>query len=177
MLDTTAFYAGVPYTNTTENLVTTPDVISEVSNERTRSLIALSKINVYQGTPENLKKVKQAARETGDASLTKADLSVLALCLNIGEAGNDAILLSDDFGVENVAGRLGIKARPLMTGGIRSASDWIIFCPACGKKYSKMRADCVVCGTKLEKRLRKKPANDDPNGSSSSTFSNNSKSV
>ena len=46
VLDTTAFYAGVPYTNTSENLVTTPDVISEVSNERTRSLIALSKINV-----------------------------------------------------------------------------------------------------------------------------------
>jgi len=156
VLDTTAFYAGVPYTNTSENLVTTPDVISEVSNERTRSLIALSKINVLQGAPEDFKRVKEAARGTGDNSLSKADLSVLALCLSIASEGNEAILLSDDFSVENVASKLGIKARPLMTGGITTASEWIFFCPACGKRYSKQRPDCLVCGTKLEKRLKKK---------------------
>lgn len=156
VLDTTAFYAGVPYTNTSENLVTTPDVISEVSNERTRSLIALSKINVLQGTPQNLKTVQDAAKKTGDSTMSKADLSVLALCLNIAEEGNEAILLSDDFAVENVASRLGIKARPLMTNGIKTASEWVFFCPACGKKYSKQRLDCLVCGTKLEKRLKKK---------------------
>ena len=156
VLDTTAFYAGVPYSNTTENLVTTPDVISEVSNERTRSLIALSKINVLQATPEDFKRVKEAARVTGDNGLSKADLSVLALCLSIVTEGNEAILLSDDFSVENVASRLGIKARPLMTGGITTAAEWVFFCPACGKKYSKQRLDCLVCGTKLEKRLKKK---------------------
>jgi endoribonuclease Nob1 len=155
VLDTTAFYAGVPYTNTSENLVTTPDVISEVSNERTRSLIALSKLNVLQGTPENLKKVKQAAMKTGDTTMSKADMSVLALCLSISEEGKDAVLLSDDFAVENVASRLGIKARPLMTGGIKKVSEWVFFCPACGKRYQKQRIDCLVCGTKLEKRLKK----------------------
>jgi len=156
VLDTTAFYAGVPYTNTSENLVTTPDVISEVSNERTRSLIALSKINVLQATLEDFKRVKDAARGTGDNNLTQADMSVLALCLSITSDGNEAILLSDDFGVENVASRLGIKARPLMTAGISTAAEWIFFCPACGKKYIKQRPDCLVCGTKLEKRLKKK---------------------
>ncbi len=155
VLDTTAFYAGVPYSNTTENLVTTPDVINEVSNERTRSLIEVSKLNVLQGTPDALKKVKDAARNTGDNTMSKADLSVLALCLSIAADGNEAILLSDDFAVENVASRLGIKARPLMTGGIKTAAEWIFFCPACGKKYSKPRPDCLVCGTKLEKRLKK----------------------
>jgi len=155
VLDTTAFYAGVPYTNTTENLVTTPDVISEVSNERTRTLIALSKINVWQAGQEHLNKVKAAARNTGDNNMTKADLSVLALCLSISADGNDAILLSDDFAVENVASRLGIKARPLMTNGIKTAAEWVFFCPACGKIYSKQRPDCLVCGTKLEKRLKK----------------------
>lgn len=155
VLDTTAFYAGVPYTNTTENLVTTPDVISEVSNERTRSLIALSKIGVFQGSPNNVKTVQAAAKKTGDNTLSSADVSVLALCLSIAEEGNEAVLLSDDFAVENVASRLGIKARPLMTNGIKTASEWVFFCPACGKKYSKQRADCLVCGTKLEKRLKK----------------------
>lgn len=155
MLDTTAFYAGVPYTNTSENLVTTPDVISEVSNERTRTLIALSKINVLQGGSEHYKRVKDAARFTGDNELSKADLSVLALCLSLSAEGNDPVLLSDDFAVENVASRLGIKARPLMTGGIKAASEWIFFCPACGKIYTKQRPDCLVCGTKLEKRLKK----------------------
>ncbi|MDG6994817.1 MAG: nucleotide-binding protein [Nitrososphaerota archaeon] len=155
VLDTTAFYAGVPYTNTTENLVTTPDVISEVSNERTRSLIALSKINVLQSTPQDYKRVKEAARITGDSGLSKADLSVLALCLSINAEGNEAILLSDDFAVENVASRLGIKARPLMTSGIKTATQWVFFCPACGKKYEKQRLDCLVCGTKLERRLKK----------------------
>ena len=155
VLDTTAFYAGVPYTNTSENLVTTPDVISEVSNERTRSLIALSKINVLQSTPQDYKRAKEAARNTGDSGLSKADLSVLALCLSINAEGNEAILLSDDFAVENVASRLGIKARPLMTGGIKSATEWVFFCPACGKRYVKQRLDCLVCGTKLERRLKK----------------------
>lgn len=156
VLDTTAFYAGVPYTNTSENLVTTPDVISEVSNERTRSLIALSKINVLQAAPEDFKRVKEAARGTGDNNLSKADQSVLALCLSIASEGKEPILLSDDFSVENVASKLGIKARPLMTGGITTAAEWVFFCPACGKKYSKQRPDCLICGTKLEKRLKKK---------------------
>src|SRR5208283_4139819 len=151
VLDATAFYAGVPYTNTSEYMVTTPDVISEVSNERTRSLIALSKINVWQADQIQLKKVKDAARGTGDSDLSKADLSVLALCLYIVAEGNDAILLSDDFAVENVASRLGIKARPLMTNGIKTAAAWVFFCPACGKIYPKQRPDCIVCGTKLEK--------------------------
>jgi len=155
VLDTTAFYAGFPYTNTSENLVTTPDVISEVSNERTRSLIALSKINVLQPTPGDFKRVKDAARGTGDNNLSKADLSVLALCLSLAADGNEAILLSDDFAVENVASKLAIKARPLMTGGIATAAEWVFFCPACGKKYGKQRPDCLVCGTKLEKRLKK----------------------
>lgn len=155
VLDTTAFYAGVPYTNTTENLVTTPDVISEVSNERTRTLIALSKINVWQAAPEHYKQVKDAAKSSGDNSMSKTDMSVLALCLSIKADGNDAILLSDDFAVENVASRLGIKARPLMTNGVKRVADWVFFCPACGKIYSKQRADCLVCGTKLEKRLKK----------------------
>jgi len=87
--------------------------------------------------------------------MTKADVSVLALCLSIAADGNDAILLSDDFAVENVASRLGIKARPLMTNGIKTAAQWVFFCPACGKIYPKQRADCIVCGTKLEKRLKK----------------------
>jgi endoribonuclease Nob1 len=155
VLDTTAFYAGVPYTNTTENLVTTPDVISEVSNERTRSLIEASKINVLQASPQHFKRVKEAARNTGDNNMSRADMSVLALCLSIGDEGNEAILLSDDFAVENVASRLGIKARPLMTGGIKKATEWVFFCPACGKKYEKQRQDCLVCGTKLERRLKR----------------------
>ena len=92
VLDTTAFYAGVPYTNTTENLVTTPDVINEVSNERTRTLIALSKVNVLQASPEHYNRVKDAARKTGDNDMSKADLSVLALCLSIAAEGNEPIL-------------------------------------------------------------------------------------
>jgi endoribonuclease Nob1 len=155
VLDTTAFYAGVPYTNTTENLVTTPDVINEVSNERTRTLIELSKINVWEAGPEHYHRVKGAARGTGDNNMTKADLSVLALCLSITADGHEAILLSDDFAIENVASKLGIKARPLMTNGIKTAANWVFFCPACGKIYAKQRVDCTVCGTKLEKRLKK----------------------
>ena len=155
VLDSTAFYAGVPYTNTSENLVTTPDVISEVSNERTRTLIALSKINVWQASPEHYKQVKAAARTSGDNNMSRADVSVLALCLTIKADGNEAVLLSDDFAVENVASKLGIKARPLMTNGVKTVANWVFFCPACGKIYAKQRPDCLVCGTKLEKRLKK----------------------
>jgi UPF0271 protein len=126
-----------------------------VSNERTRTLSALSKINVLQGSDANLRTVKEAAKRTGDNQMTRADLSVLALCLNLKEEGNEAILLSDDFAVENVASALGIKARPLMTSGVQTAAEWIFFCPACGKKYQKQRTDCLVCGTKLEKRLKR----------------------
>ncbi len=93
-----------------------------------------------------------------DKDLSPADLSVLALCLSIKEEGNSPILISDDFAVENVASKLGIPARPLMTGGIQRAAEWVFFCPACGKQYSKAREDCLVCGTKLEKRLKRSQA-------------------
>lgn len=102
--------------------------------------------------PENefISTIKDAAKKTGDFfQLSKQDISILALCLNLnGE------LITDDFAISNVARNLSLKVSPIMTTGIADVGRWVQYCPGCRTNH-KFGKECPNCGTPLKRKLLK----------------------
>lgn len=106
-------------------------------------------VNVVEPKKEFVTRVEQAARETGDLDvLSRADAEVLALALQLG-----AVLVSNDYAVQNVASRLGIEWQGTR-GGMEREIEWEWYCPACGRRYAR-RQECVVCGTETKRRPKR----------------------
>ena len=105
--------------------------------------------------------VREASRRVGDVRyLSEADLQILALALELKSRGLNPLIVTDDYSIQNVANQVGVNFTSLMTYGIRFRFNWIIYCPACHRKYPsdyKFKS-CEVCGTKLKRKpMRKTP--------------------
>jgi len=129
----------------------------------TRFKAAVENRRLMVKTPKNsfLQEVKEASRRVGDIRyLSEADLQVLALALELKSMGLHPFIVTDDYSIQNVANQIGVNFTSLMTYGIRFRFNWILYCPACHRKYSsdyKFKS-CEVCGTKLKRKpLRKTP--------------------
>lgn len=153
-LDASAFYAGLPFAST-EACHTTPAVLAEVSHIKGRfgaidGLIEAGRIVVAEPGAGSVRRARRAAAGSGDSgSLSEQDVSILALAFEIG-----ADLVTDDFAVSNAAAFMGVRAVPVMTGGIRRAGRWTVRCAACGWRAAAGSASaCPECGGILRRRL------------------------
>ena len=106
-----------------------------------------------------LREVKEASRRVGDVRyLSEVDLQVLALALELKSTGLSPFIVTDDYSIQNVANKIGVNFTSLMTYGIRFRFNWILYCPACHRKFPsdcKFKS-CEVCGTKLKRKPLKK---------------------
>jgi rRNA maturation endonuclease Nob1 len=119
------------------------------------------KLKVKMPDQSSILKVKESSRAVGDVLyLSEADTHVLALALELKNAGCSPSIVTDDYSIQNVAHQIGVGFISLMTFGIRFRLYWILYCPACHRKYPadyKMKK-CKVCGTTLKRKpLTKQP--------------------
>ena len=149
--DTGALLAGMPALVPGESY-TTEDNLKEVKDSASRNSLSLymSKLKVVEPKKELVELVKERARELGE-DLSETDVKVLALALQV-----KGTILSDDYGVLNVAQSLGLKWRSVRTEGIKGSVKWEKYCPNCKKTYPPSYSECPVCGSVLIRRARKK---------------------
>lgn len=155
VLDASAFYAGIPFASQEKNYSTSIvfDEIKHIkkNHDVIKILIETKRLEIYDPEQEFITKVLSKAKETGDfQDLSKGDISVIALCLQLGEE-----LVTDDFAVSNTAKHLNIRVIPIMTRGISQVKDWVYFCSGCEKTFSD-RILCPICGNKLGRKLVKR---------------------
>ncbi len=165
VLDTCAFIAGFDPFSVEEEQYSVPTVKNELfSNSlpwmRFNTAVESGKLKVRTPNASFLHKVKEASKTVGDVLfLSDVDIQVLALALELKSTGYDSLIVTDDYSIQNVANQIGVKFAPLMTFGIRFRLHWILYCPACYRKYPsdyKLKS-CEVCGTQLKRKpLRKK---------------------
>jgi len=166
VLDTSAFIAGFDPFAVNEELYSVPKVGEELtsgslSRLRFDAAIERGRLRVLEPDSFHLGIVKESSKEIGDINfLSKADIKILALALQLKEKGYAPTILTDDYSIQNVSKKLEIDYAPLMTFGIRLYLHWILYCPACHKKYpTDYRFDrCENCGT----RLKRKPVESEP---------------
>ncbi|MBI2185273.1 MAG: hypothetical protein HYU39_10005 [Thaumarchaeota archaeon] len=155
VFDATAFYAGIPFGGAAKGC-TTPQVIVEVCRDELRAAVvegalASGKLEVREGSLSRAGKVVETASASGDlAKLSVADISVLALALELKEQYS-LILVSDDYAVANVARALGLKHRSAKKDF--RLVRWLWYCPGCGKTFhGKVRKICDVCGSEVKRK-------------------------
>jgi len=144
-----------------EEQFTTPSLMSELEYETTTSLrfklaVETGKIKLQNPSQRFLKKIEESSSSVGDfSSLSEVDRDVLALALELKESNLSPVIVSDDYAIQNVADRLGIQYMSLTTFGIRYQFKWILYCPACHRRFapSPEKKVCPVCGTQLKRRV------------------------
>ena len=143
-----------------------PEVVDELMVQAGPSYrLAVSsssgKLKIQTPSSESVQEALEKARSLGDRLvLSKADLSLLALAIDLRKEGKNPIIISDDYAVQNVAEGIGIAYQSLSSLGIRQKYNWIHYCPACYRQYHSGDTEvCHVCGTKLKRKpLRKENA-------------------
>ncbi len=163
VLDSSAFITGVNPLNLEMKLFTTPEVIGELSSIwlqfKYSTAIQLKKLNVVTPKECFLRRVENMSRETGDRKkLSKADLSVLALALELSSRGFKPSIVSDDYSIQNVAEHLKIDYKNLAIKKIKSRIKWVWYCPACQRRFSLLESHtiCPVCGGKIKRKALEK---------------------
>jgi len=151
VLDASAFYAGIPFASQ-EKSYTTSVVFDEIkhikkNHDVLKILVETKRLEILDPKQEYITKVLSSAKEIGDfQNLSKGDISVIALCLQLGGE-----LVTDDFAISNTAKRLNLIVIPIMTKGIDKVKDWVYFCSGCEKIFSKITR-CPICGSKLNRK-------------------------
>lgn len=131
------------------SVITVPSVLEELRDEKARTTMELMNVRVELPLESFIKEVKAKAKITKDyEELSTTDIHVLAKALEY--SSKDAILISDDFAIQNTALQLGIKVMPVAQRRIRDVLIWEKQCIACKRRFSN-GAICPVCGSTLKK--------------------------
>lgn len=146
VLDSSALMQPIDF----EDACTVPEVLDEVRNKpsklRIESAISAGKLRVLEPSPESSSFISEACKKTGDL-LSKTDVRLIALAKDL-----DAILITDDYGMQNVCKLLGISFQSLSTRGIKKTILWKNFCPNC-KRYVP-GSGCPACGSRTIRKSR-----------------------
>lgn len=164
VLDTSAFIAGFDPLSITDDVYSVAAVELELAAGslpwvRFKTAVDNGKLRLRTPRVEFLDRVKESSRDVGDVFfLSDVDLEVLALALELKGAGNEPLIVTDDYSIQNVANQLRLEFASLMTFGIRFRLHWVRYCPACRRKYPPdyRHRKCEVCGTELKRKPLKK---------------------
>jgi len=169
VLDTSAFIAGLDPLSIQLTQYTVPEVENELVQHslpwtRFITAVELEKLRIIVPDPHCVEMVRVFSKSIGDLLfLSKADKQILALALEFKNLGQYPEIITDDYSIQNVANKMGIKFVPLNTFGIRFRFHWKLYCPACYRKYPAdfTSKQCSICGTTLKRKpIKKTPLED-----------------
>jgi endoribonuclease Nob1 len=154
-LDAGAFYTGFVFLSSAYRYCTTQAVFDEVkhikrSHGAIEALLESNTLQILNSDRKSVEKVVAAARRTGDyAKLSEADISIIALALQL-----EIVLVTNDFAVANVATTLKIPVKSVASKGITHTRKWIAYCSACGRAFGPNAKECRLCGNRLRRKYK-----------------------
>jgi UPF0271 protein len=164
VLDTSAFVMGInpsAFDLPTYSVMSVLDELIPNSLPHTRFCTSRDSghLTVKKPTSLSMKTVEETSSRVGDVGvLSRADIEVLALALDLQNDNLSPAIVSDDYAIQNVSETLSIEHASLATFGISQKFDWIYYCPACFRRYTAEDAGqpCRVCGTPLRRKVVRK---------------------
>ncbi len=141
------------------NYVTTPLVVKEFKSMESRLLVenALRHGLLEVRAPKHVFFVQaQSLVEEHGYRISRADISVIALGLELLAEKREFVVLTDDFSIQNFLGIAGVPYSSVIQGEIRETFSFSKKCPACGKVFHSSLKKCPDCGVQLKSILKKK---------------------
>ncbi|HYA60946.1 MAG TPA: ribonuclease VapC [Candidatus Acidoferrum sp.] len=151
VLDSSVF---IYYLRISDTIYTVPEVLHELKSENAKIILNIligEGLRIESPNLEAVKVVMEKSKSTGDyAKLSNTDIQLLAKALEL-----NAILVTDDYAIQNVAAHLAIKTQGILQKQIRKVLTWKRRCAGCGRFYEKETV-CPVCGGEIKiKRARR----------------------
>jgi len=153
VIDTSAILSGKPINLDNSIIITTPSVSNELKpgGKDYQTLQFLMEKGLYINSPskDSVDKIKTISNKTGDLDrLSDADIDILALALDINaDDKKDAVVLTDDYSIQNVANVVNIKFESISQRGITKSFIWSRRCPGCGRNFKENLKICPICGS------------------------------
>ena len=148
VLDTSFFFYDLTVDG---DLFTTPSVLDELRDLRSKSrfdVLCAQGLTLAVPSGENTEKVNAASKKSGDAGIISGtDRDILALALDLG-----AVLYTDDYAIQNVAGILGVQTAPIIQRKAKRI-HWKYRCSGCGR-YFDHDGECRICGSVIKRKLK-----------------------
>jgi len=163
LIDSAAVLNSSGFSFSGGNFITSPLIMDELRDLRSRHLaenaLQNSLLSLQEPTPLNIKKIQEIAAKHGFEKLSKADISLLALALDLKAQGKKFILISDDYSVQNFCKLLGIKFDSVIRGKIEKTISFKKECSGCRKKFPASTAlkKCPDCGSCIISKKSFKP--------------------
>ena len=159
VLDTSAFIMGFNPSGQVFSVEAVENELSKGTMAELRFRTAKEKgiLSVKHPSPRALGIVEEVSAKAGETGfLSKADRDVVALALDLKESGLEPVIVSDDYAVQNLAEHLRLEYGSLANFGIIHKFHWIMYCPACGRRFKQPEKTCRVCGTELKRKVLSK---------------------
>ena len=153
IIDTSAILSGKPIELGDASMITTPAASEELKpggrDYRTFQFLLEKGLSITTPSKESLDIIQKTAEETGDFNrLSTADIEILALALDTNKDEDlKAIILTDDYSIQNVAITLNIEYQSFSQKGIKKKFKWQYHCPGCKKQFKETVTICPICGT------------------------------
>ncbi len=139
--------------------ITTPLVFREFKSMESRLLVenALKHGLLEVRSPKHgfFERAQLLVEEHG-YKISRADVSVLALSLELQDENREFVVLTDDFSIQNFLGLLGISYSSVIQGEIKEIFSFSKKCPVCGRVFHSSLKKCPACGVQLKSVLKKK---------------------
>jgi len=158
VLDTSAFIMGFNPTHPGE-VYTVQSVEDElIRGTMTELRFRVNKekgiVIIKSPSSQAMESVETVSKTTGERDhLSKADREVVALAWDLKQDGQEPIIVSDDYAVQNMAEHLRLGYGSLANFGIVHKFNWIMYCPACHRRTRGPEKSCRVCGTELKRKV------------------------
>lgn len=157
ILDTSAILSGILTKSFGGSIWVTEEILSEIKqfelNMLINTYIETGVLNIGYPSACSVHKVISTAVKLGEIpALSKVDISILALGIDLLSQGKNVTILTNDYSIQNVALELGIKCKSVGKQKISRRIVWLHYCQDCGYSAKVIIDSCPRCGSKNIKR-------------------------
>jgi len=124
----------LPFTD----MITVPEVTKELESAAAQTRFEAHEIELREPEDRYVEQVEEQAGKMGQ-EFSEVDTRLLALALQL-----DAVLVTDDYGMQNVAAELSVSYEGFLKEEIEGSQEWEKVCSRCGKVVEGDR--CRRCG-------------------------------
>ncbi len=138
VVDSNIFIHGKDIELPFENMLTVPEVTGELESEEAINRFESEDVGIEEPSDKALKEVRKKALEL-NSDVSNTDLKLVSLAKE-----KKCFLVTDDYHMQNLADKIGIRWKGFLKEGIEESYKWKKICSDCGREIKENK--CQVCG-------------------------------